>query len=216
MTVSFFANPPPPRPENSLPFARAALALAEAIVPGSANIPAADEVTVALADEAVGMFHPALKKAWRVAQGSLDAAAVAQKGRPFHALSAEAQEALIRRWERDPVLRMPLGLVSLVYRFVHFDRPRVYESLGGTRAEVKNVEQPRWLQQVHSAADWAGDDDVECDVVVMGTGAGGAVVGRELADRGLAVVFIEEGSSIDGTPSAGARSTSTTSSTAPR
>ena len=35
--------------------------------------------------------------------------------------------------------------------------------------------------------------DVECDVVVIGTGAGGAVVGHELAERGHAVVFVEEG-----------------------
>ncbi len=33
----------------------------------------------------------------------------------------------------------------------------------------------------------------EAEVVVIGTGAGGAVVGRELAERGLAVVFVEEG-----------------------
>ena len=38
-----------------------------------------------------------------------------------------------------------------------------------------------------------GDLAVECDVVVIGTGAGGAVVGRELAEAGLAVVFVEEG-----------------------
>ena len=188
---------------DSLPFSRAAIALAEAIVPGSANIPAADEATVALADEAVRTFHPSLAKAWRIAQATLDAAAIAQKGRPFHALSAEAQHALIRRWEEDPVLRMPLGLVSLVYRFVHFDRASVYETLGGKLNVVTNLEEPRWLRQIQRADEWTGDDDVECDVVVIGTGAGGAVVARELAERGFAVVFIEEGehyrrSSFDG------------------
>ena len=50
------------------------------------------------------------------------------------------------------------------------------------------------MAQVH-ALDAAETEEttVECDVVVVGTGAGGAVVGRELADRGLAVVFVEEG-----------------------
>src|SRR6185312_3175586 len=42
-----------------------------------------------------------------------------------------------------------------------------------------------------------GDLAVECDVVVIGTGAGGAVVGRELAEAGLAVVFVEEGRYFD-------------------
>src|SRR5438093_30497 len=43
------------------------------------------------------------------------------------------------------------------------------------------------------AADLTADEEVECDVVVVGTGAGGAVVARELAERGHAVVMIEEG-----------------------
>lgn len=193
MTVSFFSSPSRKKPKDALPFERSALAFAEALIPGSARIPAADEKTVALTDETVAMFHPVLKKAWRVAQGTLDAAAVAQKGKPFSALPAETQEVLIRRWEHDPFLRTPLSLVSLIYRFVHFDRPHAYAALGGSRTEVKNLEQPRWLQQVHRAEEWAGDDGIECDVVVIGTGAGGGVVGRELADRGYAVVFVEEG-----------------------
>lgn len=185
-----------PAPElpagESLPFTRSALALAEAIVPGSASTPAADENTVATADHVVQEFHPGLAKAWRAAQATLDAAAVAQTGRPFHSLSADAQDALIRRWEKDPVLRLPLGVVSLVYRFVHFDRKPVYEGMGGKLNVVTSLEEPRWLRQMHAADAWT-EGDVECDVVVVGTGAGGAVVGRELAEQGLAVVFVEEG-----------------------
>ena len=37
------------------------------------------------------------------------------------------------------------------------------------------------------------DDTIECDVVVIGTGAGGAVVAKELAEQGHAVVLLEEG-----------------------
>jgi choline dehydrogenase-like flavoprotein len=172
---------------------RARLALAEAIVPGSARIPAADEATVARAEEVVRAFHPSLARAWRVAQATLSAAAIAQSGRPFHALSADAQDALLRRWEADPILKTPLGVVALVYKFVHFDRPSVYETLGGQLNVVRGLEEPRWLRQIHRGEEWTADGDVECEVVVVGTGAGGAVVGRELADRGFAVVFVEEG-----------------------
>ena len=128
-------------------------------------------------------------------RSTLSAAAIAQTGRPFHALSAQAQDQLIRRWENDKILRTPLGLVALVYKFVHL-RPRrapVYEAMGGKLNVVQNLESPRWLQQIHRADDWPAGEVVECDVVVVGTGAGGAVVGRELADRGHAVVFLEEG-----------------------
>jgi choline dehydrogenase-like flavoprotein len=193
--LSFFTNRRA-HANGALPFPRAALALAEAIIPGSAKIPGADETTVALADEAVEHFHPSLTRAWRVAQATLDAAAVAQKGKPFHLLTASAQDELVRRWEKDAVLRLPLGAVSLVYRFVHFDRPHVYAAMGGRATDgdaPKQIEEPRWLRQVHRAEEWRETEDVECDVVVIGTGAGGAVVGKELAEKGLAVVFVEEG-----------------------
>lgn len=41
--------------------------------------------------------------------------------------------------------------------------------------------------------DYAGQRHFEADVVVVGTGAGGAVAGAELAEAGLSVLFVEEG-----------------------
>ncbi len=172
---------------------RSALALAEAIVPGSRWVPAADEATIARADAVVRHMDDRLAGAWHAAQAALSAAAVAQTGRPFHALSAEAQDRLLRRWESDPLLRAPLGIVALVYKFVHFDHKPVYEGMGGKLHVVSSLEQPRWLEQIHRADAWQGGDEIEAEVVVVGTGAGGAVVGKELADRGFAVVFLEEG-----------------------
>jgi choline dehydrogenase-like flavoprotein len=171
---------------------RAGLALAEAIIPGSRTIPAADEGTFDRADELVSELHPTLARAWNIALRGLDAASVAYTGRPFHALGAREQDELVTRWQRDPVLKSPLGLAAIVYKFVHFDRREVYETLGGQLNVVSSLEQPRWLSQVHRADGWK-EGDLECDVVVVGTGAGGGVVGRELADRGHAVVFLEEG-----------------------
>lgn len=43
-------------------------------------------------------------------------------------------------------------------------------------------------------ADYRRQQDFSTDVVVVGTGAGGAVVGAELAEAGYRVVFVEEGS----------------------
>ncbi len=167
---------------------RSALALVEALIPGSRDIPAADEATVRRAEEIVRSVHPSLVRAWSVAQRTLDAAAYARKGRPFHALSAQGQDELLQRWEQDPVLSKPLAFISLVYKMVHFDH---VPQRGGLRV-LRTLDQPRWLQQVHRGEDWDGGD-IECDVVVVGSGAGGAVVGRELAARGHAVVFLEEG-----------------------
>ena len=80
-------------------------------------------------------------------------------------------------------MRTPLTLVALIFKFVHFDRQPVYEALGGRLNVVGSLEQPRWLSQVSRGDDWVGQDDIEAEVIVVGTGAGGAVVGRELAER---------------------------------
>src|SRR4029453_13619237 len=62
------------------------------------------------------------------------------------------------------------------------------------KAEAKP---PYMRDRVHAGSALGGDLALECDVVVVGTGAGGAVVGRELAEAGLAVVFVEEGHYFD-------------------
>ena len=173
--------------------ARVALALARAIVPGSAKIPPADEETLREVDRIVQHIDPRAPGIWARAQQALDAAAVLRTGRRFHRLPPERQQVLLQTWEEDPVLRPALFLVALVYKFVHFDRLRVYEKLGGRLNVVDQMEQPRWLEQVSRGEDWVDQDDLEAEVVVVGTGAGGAVVGRELVERGLAVVFVEEG-----------------------
>jgi choline dehydrogenase-like flavoprotein len=171
---------------------RSALALLEAIIPGSRTIPSADEATLARTHQVVSTFNPTLARAWMAAQVALATAAVARTGRPFDLLSAAEQDHLILAWEDDSILKSALALIALIYKFVHFDQERVYRSMGGKLNVVSALESPRWLQQIHRAQEWA-DEDIECEVVVVGTGAGGAVVGRELADRGLAVAFVEEG-----------------------
>ena len=171
---------------------RAMLALAEAIIPGTSAIPAADDTTVREVSGLVARLSPRLATAWTGAHRALDAAARLRTGRAFHALSAARQQALLLQWEHDPLFKTPLSLISSVYKIVHFDAPHVQRALGARPKPPLPVTEPRWARQAQAAESWTGGD-VECDVVVIGTGAGGAVVGHELAARGHAVVFVEEG-----------------------
>ncbi len=174
-------------------YLRSALAVAETLIPGSRDTHFADEATLARAEGVVRDFDARALPLWRLAMRALDYAAVARKGRPLHALSRDEQDAVLRGWESDPLMRAPLTAVGAVLKLVHFDRPAVYARRGGRPNLVSSLDRPRWMSNVHRASEWQGDETLECDVVVVGTGAGGAVVARELAERGHAVVLVEEG-----------------------
>jgi choline dehydrogenase-like flavoprotein len=171
----------------------AALAFAEAIIPGSARTPGADESTVARTEHALRGFGDAALASWRTLLVALDQAARLSTGRPFHALSRRKQDEVLSSWEKSTILRGPLNTLAQTIKSAHFDLRRTYVAVGGELRTVTEGPLPRWESQIKSASDWTESRDLECDVVVVGTGAGGAVVGRELADRGLAVVFVEEG-----------------------
>ena len=48
-------------------------------------------------------------------------------------------------------------------------------------------------ERLFTRSDWTGDRTLDCDVVVIGSGAGGAVTAAELAEAGLDVILLEEG-----------------------
>lgn len=171
----------------------AALAFAEAILPGSDTVPAADEVTVTRTEEVLREAGDSAVKAWSALVVGLDHTARFTTGKPFHALSRRQQDDVLRSWESSPILRGPLNGLAMTLKMAHFDLRRSYVALGGELRVLNAPPLPRWESQIKSASDWEEDRDVECDVVVVGTGVGGSVVGRALADRGLAVVFVEEG-----------------------
>jgi choline dehydrogenase-like flavoprotein len=186
------STPPAPRPYGPSEW-QAALALAEAIVPGSSQVRRADEETLERTVALLEHTFPKLSRVWGKSALFLDHLAILRTGRRFRDLDHAGQEAMLTRWQNDPVLRGPLTAFMFAVKMVHFDRRDVYETLGGRLNVVQKLEPARWLEQVVDAGSYEGERDVECDVVVIGTGAGGAVVGKELADRGHAVVFVEEG-----------------------
>ena len=111
----------------------------------------------------VARLSPRLSKASRTAaHRALDAAARLRTGRPFHVLSTARQQTLLHQWERDPIFRGPLSIISSVYKIVHFDAPHVQRALGARPKPPLSVTEPRWAQQAHAAESWTGGD-VECN-----------------------------------------------------
>ncbi len=180
---------------------RTLVAVAETALPAGKFIPGANEATVDKVERFVDTLPSALQRGVGGLLAGLDAASWLSERRPFAKAKPERRLALLDAWRTgDPLRRLMLRALVSPLKLAHFDDPALYKQLGcvydveKAKAEAK----PAYMRdRVHATTD--GDLAVEADVVVVGTGAGGAVVGRELAEAGLAVVFIEEGQYFDRT-----------------
>ena len=187
---------------------RVAAALAEAAMPAGRVLEGGGRGTVERLERYLAGVPRNVRLAYASALLTLEAASVPFGGRPFSALPVPQRQRLLARWEglRSSTLRNVLRALLVPMKFVHFDRPEMFEAMGCKyHWPVVRDESPRWLAQVQDGRDLADDTEVECEVVVIGTGAGGAAAAYELARRGRAVIMLEEGhlhrrSSFDGRP----------------
>ncbi len=174
---------------------RTAEAIARAALPPGRMFPGADGQTIDRVEKLLGESGPPVLRGY----GGLlrlfeQTARAAHRGRPFSALSRDDAEAFLSSWADGDLARrvMALALVAPV-KVAYFDDPAVYEKLRCTWRFKGGAEPQRHLSQVAGGEELTQDEELECDVVVVGTGAGGAVMAKELAERGLAVLMIEEG-----------------------
>ncbi|HET9622676.1 MAG TPA: GMC family oxidoreductase [Kofleriaceae bacterium] len=176
---------------------RTLVAVAEAVLPAGRFLPAGGEATVNKVEGLLGSMPSALQRGLGGLLGALDARSWLGERKPFARASVARRLAMLEGWRTgDPLRRFLVrGLVSPL-KMAHFDDPALYAQLGCVYETARGREaKPAYLRDRVHALD--GDLAVECDVVVIGTGAGGAVVGRELVEAGLAVVFVEEGKYFD-------------------
>ncbi|MFL5881848.1 MAG: GMC family oxidoreductase N-terminal domain-containing protein [Actinomycetota bacterium] len=128
--------------------------------------------------------------------GALDsrAGALALTGRPapLSARPAAAAEAVVRGWaaSRLPLRRRlaaAVGPLALLAAYAWPGPARDATGYPGPLGPAPDV--PRRLSPLRPD----GDTELACDVVVVGSGAGGGVVAAELARAGLDVVVLEKG-----------------------
>jgi choline dehydrogenase-like flavoprotein len=125
-------------------------------------------------------------------------AAVPSTGRVLTALSAARASRFLEDWAASGLhaRRLLLRAITSPIKVAHFDDARAFEAVGCKSFHANplpKAEPARWMQQVIDGRHAEEDLDVECEVVVVGSGAGGAACAYELASRGRAVLIVEEG-----------------------
>ena len=96
-------------------------------------------------------------------------------------------------------VRLCSRLVLTVVKPAHFSRRRVQAAMGYPSGALDGVsaQKTEALPQAQVFERLSGDAEVRCQVVVIGSGAGGGVVAAELAELGVDVVIIEAGNTVD-------------------
>lgn len=174
-------------------------AVAAAALPAGRRLPGADRHTVERVESVLAEQPVHLRRAYRGLLRLVDGAALLSHRRGYAALPAAERLALLEAW-RDAGLarRNALRLLLLPIKALHFDDERTYAALGCAyqRPAPALEAKPAYLRdRVHVAG---GEPlELECEVVVVGSGAGGAVAAKELAEAGCAVILLEEGSYAD-------------------
>lgn len=169
-------------------------ALAEVLIEPGGAVPAVGGETLERLDAYLANITPLMRSGLRAALRGLDAAARARHGRRAAALPPAQRRALIEDARRGKALRHAVEAIETPLRIAHFGDRRYLDAVGAPRYDEPVLEQkPGWLVNVTTPGELSRHEVIDCDVVVVGTGAGGAAVAARLTERGLGVVMVEEG-----------------------
>ncbi|GDX80800.1 hypothetical protein LBMAG42_26110 [Deltaproteobacteria bacterium] len=169
-------------------------AIAETAVPPGRGLFGGDAATVARLQAGLADIHPALAPGWRALAMFVDGWALATTRHHFASLPLGRRLAILESLDRRESTRNLLRGLLAPLKLAAFEDPRQHTRLGceyGHGTPTAN-EPARWREGVVDGATLL-DETLECDVVVVGTGAGGAPLAARLAEAGFGVCLLEEG-----------------------
>jgi choline dehydrogenase-like flavoprotein len=172
-------------------------ALAQVVTPGGdvlgevgdghALIPALEGVLGSMGLTVEGYLH---------ALRALDWGGVALRGRRLSALPLSERIAALEKLTHSGVGAWTLRVVVAPLKAARTKDAALRRALGMKPDDAlpgRAPEAGRWRSQMTDARDVPEGEALEADVVVVGSGAGGAAVAHRLASQGLAVLVLEEG-----------------------
>jgi len=115
---------------------------------------------------------------------------ILSSARPFTFLNANQKETYLEKWRTSRVypLRLLFQLIESISYAAYYSRPEVNQRLGFRPPPVPRPKAPSPFTDTSDK-----DLFLTADVCIIGSGAGGAVVAKELAEKGRSVVILEEG-----------------------
>lgn len=171
-------------------------ALVEVIITAGDLVPAADATTVAETLELLPRLPPLAASMYGAGLRALDVAARSRYGKSYAKLSYERRARLLDRIDELPgtIGRTSVLALGAPIKMAHFARRDYLDRVGlPTYDPIVTEPEPRWMSAVSVPESMERSSQIECDVVIVGTGAGGGPVAAALAEAGLAVVMVEEG-----------------------
>lgn len=172
-------------------------AAAEAAIPQGRLSEAGGAGTASRLDQLTRTMGALFTKGCKALFWSLELSTLPAYRKLFSSLPLETRQNHLRSWtfhDTNAVANFARAIL-LPLRFAHYDSPEFHENVGApfccTPPAVSAA--PRWAQQVTKGDAVSQDLELTCEVVVIGSGAGGAAAAYELACRGRAVVLLEEG-----------------------
>lgn len=142
----------------------------------------------------LGFLSPNVIKLFRLTLILFDGAALLLRGRRFVSLDPKGREEYMSRWKesRFYLRRVLYRLIESICYLNYYAVPEISKKIGFVPPPIAPRSKPvAYLDE----KDLKGNDLwLRADVCVVGSGAGGAVVAKELAEKGRSVVILEEGS----------------------
>ncbi|MBI5515084.1 MAG: GMC family oxidoreductase [Deltaproteobacteria bacterium] len=169
-------------------------ALAEVATPAGEVLPPPGDLVAARAEALVGELGPWAPGVFGALLEGLDLAAMPFTGKRFSALDLEARRRVLGALQDTGPAYWALRALTAPLKMAAAQDEALRLRLGlGSGPRVLATERQRWEERVFDARALDGDETLEADVVIVGTGAGGAPLARTLASRGHAVLLLEEG-----------------------
>ena len=174
------------------------------LLPGNSNLPTA-EYDVDVSAPVYELIYGAPRRtrlSIRLALWALELSPplIRRFGR-FSRLVQNDRERLLGRFEssRVSLMREMLAMLKVLTSIGYGRQPAVQNAIGySARCATSNGEDPsRPVAKIDPEKLGSVDSDMEFDAVVVGSGAGGAVVAHEIASLGHSVAIIEDGSYYD-------------------